>query len=331
MLTSVIDKEITLVLKAFAVLGVIFAHVGYVIFSDHSFLFPLSVFGGVAGDLFFFLSGLGLACTYPKWIGKTKDFYIYRIKRIFWPIFGVLLLFFVADIIIHSTYYSPIYAIRSFLMIFPTHDVAKDINSPLWFMTPILLYYIFFPLLYRSNRPVLSAFGFMGLGFFVSRIFDGIIVSELFKLHYIAFPLGILAHHFSSFILPHITPSTYRNKKIYAFFLLLFVIFLGIHSGVGKWYEQGMSLFIMGLFILAIITLDLRHKILINFGAASFGIYLIHWPLMSRFDPFVKLLGQGASGQITWLILWLVVLYGASRVLMSVLRLYDTRNFKPCN
>jgi hypothetical protein len=228
MKNNVISKETTLVLKAFAILGVIFAHVGYEIFADESLLYPLAIFGGISGDLFFFLSGFGLACSYDKWMGKTKEFYIYRIRRIWLPIFFILIALFTADALIHSRYYSLSYILKSFLIIFPTHDLNLDVNSPLWFMTPILIYYLFFPLLYKRSKPVLSALGFVALGFFVSRVLENIIVSELFRLHYLAFPLGILAFHY----IPAITSSKYfPEQKIAALPLIFLIIYFGVNSG----------------------------------------------------------------------------------------------------
>jgi hypothetical protein len=46
---------------------------------------------------------------------------------------------------------------------------------------------------------------------------------------------------------------------------------------------------------------------------------------MSRFDPFERLLNMGIVGNIAWLIIWLIVLFTASRLITSVLRWYNIR------
>jgi len=50
--TEIFPASVTTELKGVAILMVLFAHIGYFLFWDHRFMFPLSVFGGIGMDLF---------------------------------------------------------------------------------------------------------------------------------------------------------------------------------------------------------------------------------------------------------------------------------------
>ena len=67
--------QVTEELKAWSALVVIFSHVSYFLLNDSSFLYPFSNYGGVAVNLFFFLSAYGLALSYTKWQGNLKGYF----------------------------------------------------------------------------------------------------------------------------------------------------------------------------------------------------------------------------------------------------------------
>src|SRR3990167_8339061 len=71
---GVLGRESTLALKGFAILAVIFSHIGYFLVADHRFLFPLSTFGGVGVDLFLLLSGFGLTMSALSKDMSIRDF-----------------------------------------------------------------------------------------------------------------------------------------------------------------------------------------------------------------------------------------------------------------
>jgi peptidoglycan/LPS O-acetylase OafA/YrhL len=322
---KILDKEISYVLRAFAILGVVLAHVGYEIFENESLIFPLSAFGGMSGDLFFFLSGYGLAASYPK-----KNFYLDKFRKIVVPIWIFLAIFFVLDYFIHAIQYGASYVFRSFLMIFPTHDLWTDVNSPLWFITPIILYYLVFPHLYKRSAPLISFLALSAFGFLTYQYTENEIVADYFRLHYLALPLGVLAYHY----LPErknlffTKDVSYKNflAKIIGLALISLVIYFGINSQVGKAYEQIGSLFTMSLFISAVVLLNIRSRVLIAMGRYSFIIFLLHWPLMSRYDflkPLLNIPDHQKAYQLTWLLLWIVSLFVASRAVFMMLAWYN--------
>jgi len=78
-------------LKGIAVLLIIFSHIGYFLFSDHRFLYPLSVAGGVGVNIFLFLSGFGLTHSEMKFHKTIKEFYTKKLKGIFIPMWIVFI------------------------------------------------------------------------------------------------------------------------------------------------------------------------------------------------------------------------------------------------
>src|SRR3989338_4223352 len=100
-----IGVDVTQELKGFAILAIVFSHVGYFLALDHSFLFPLSVFAGVGVDLFLFVSGFGLATSACARGESVVQFYRRRLKNIYVPLWIVLAAFFIAGyFILHKTY-----------------------------------------------------------------------------------------------------------------------------------------------------------------------------------------------------------------------------------
>lgn len=303
-------KDYTLQLGALGILAVIFAHVGYGIEGQENFLGPLANYGGIAVDLFYFLSGYGLALSFSK-TKSLADFYIKRASRIILPVWIVLALFFIFDAFIFSKGYEVLYMVKSFLLIFPTADLYNDVNSPLWYITPLVLYYLAFPAFFNKRRIVFSTFLFFMLGYIISLV---PIDDFVFKLHYLAFPLGVLVAGYTEQIAKQVGLLSKRLRSVIAVLLLLLVAAASTYSGVDTAFEQYGSVIAMlslvGLFFLV----PLRSPILVFIGTYSFELYLLHWPLMSRFD-FLHIL---RPWPFAWLAAWLGVLMVLSLILQSI-------------
>jgi len=139
------SRALTQELKGLAILTIIFSHVGYFLSTNHSFLFPLSVMSGVGVNLFLFLSGLGLTISAQKEQLSLGKFYKKRLLRLFTPFWIVITTFFLLDFFLLHISYGWLYIFHSLIGFFPRADLFVDINSPLWFFTPILFYYLVFP------------------------------------------------------------------------------------------------------------------------------------------------------------------------------------------
>lgn len=309
---SVLDIGVTNEIKGFAILAVVFAHIGYALSDSGQFLFPLSILGGVGVNLFLFLSGFGLTISALKKPLPTLEFYKKRIIKLFIPLWVSLIMILALDKIILNRIYSFREIGQSFIGFFPQADLFSNINSPLWFITLILFFYIFFPLLFKIKSLLLSAlllllivylllFGnfFSGASLILALNFVNLDSLGLYKLHFAAFPLGIILAYFihtfgkSSFF--NFFGNQYFMQVLRYFVLfaaVLILMYTAIHSGVGGdvLKEQSISLITCTAIIIFFVFKRFKFNLFGIFGLYSYEIYLIHWPLMSRFDIFFKFL-----------------------------------------
>lgn len=293
------DSKLTNELKGVAILMVMFSHIGYFLVTDHRFLFPLSVAAGKGVDIFLFLSGFGLTISALKSSLTIKEFYLKRLKKIFIPMWLVLAVFLLMDAVIMHRFYPSAGLTQNILGFFPSADLYKNVNSPLWYFTLILFYYLLFPLcsldFIIKRVPAVSVVLILGLGYFLIQVDLPVApdVFKLYKLHYIAFPLGM----FFATMLHHIRnhpPTLPQVPRVDALFAKLFLIiistgvfcYLAIHSGVGEspLKEQLISLVSLGCLLAVFFLKGFYSRLLTLLGAYSYELYLIHWPLLSRYD-----------------------------------------------
>jgi peptidoglycan/LPS O-acetylase OafA/YrhL len=301
--------ETTNELKGIAILMVVFGHIGYFLVSDHTFLFPLSIIAGVGVDIFLLLSGYGLVISA---INKTKSigqFYKDRLLKIFIPFWIILAVFFLMDFFILQKAYSLNYIISSFAGIFLSADLYKDINSPLWYFTLILFYYLVFPLVFSKKRPWLSALIIWAITYIFILInptwFSQ--VRYFTEVHMYAFPLGMLAAFGvcqTAALRERIAKRAeiFFNKstvsKIFKWLGYLILVlalsavaaYTSYNSGVGKGIhmEQLISVITALAFVALFIIKKTDIKLFYLFGLYSYEIYLLHWPILYRYDIFFK-------------------------------------------
>jgi len=306
---SFFPKSVTAELKGLAILMIILGHVGYFLVNDHHFLYPLSVAMGVGVDLFLFLSGFGLAISSLKKKLPLTPFYLKRFSRLLLPLWIMMLIYIPLDYFLLHRQYDTATIIQTALGWVKQADLFNDFNSPLWFLTLIVFYYILFPLVFRRKMPELSAVFFYLAGLIILK-FDLTIlkdVQRLYELHYIAFPLGILTASMMTRLPEAGTAvANWLEKKErfvnIARLILLSVLFYGalyfsLHSGVGaeKYIAHTISLLTTGLFVAAFLIKKTEWKLFTLFGLYSYEIYLLHWPLVYRFDFLFRFLPAGLA------------------------------------
>ena len=307
--TSFFPKSLTDELKGLAIILVVFSHIGYFLSADDSFLFPLSVFAGVGVNLFLFLSGYGLMTSSIK--NKTSllshesnlslvGFYKKKLLKIFFPLWVVLSVLLLLDWQFGNKIYPISTVVNSFLGWFPSAEIYQDLNSPLWYFSLILFYYLIFPLV--SFRWLL--FFSPGLILFLSYLVVGLqlpvkeSMMQLYKLHLLAFPLGmVLALTVKTNLLKKLIklPTIRRGSLGHhlAFVLMVVLVsYTAIYSGVGEGLrkEQLISLIITGTWIGIFLLKPFRFNFLTLLGVYSYEIYLIHWPILYRYDFLYKML-----------------------------------------
>lgn len=319
-LGALFPPEATTELKGLAILFVVLSHIGYFLVNDHRFLVPLSNFAGVGVDLFFILSGYGLVASALQRPISAFHFYRKRLIKIFVPVLVTMLLLLGLDYLVHDITYPTALTIKNLFGFFPQADLYRDINSPLWYITPLLVYYILFPLVFWRKQPLVSA-GILAAAAWVFIYFlpDLGLVSEglvkMYKLHFMAFPVGMAVATLVSEPL-HLTA---KNRWIWTAIAGVLVTYLLNNTQVGSsWKNETASSIITALALVGLfMAKPINNKMLALFGLFSFEIYLLHWPLVYRFD---FLYGGGVPAGIATL-LYLAILLGLGYLMQNTIAL----------
>lgn len=340
--------SVTHELKGLSILAIIFAHIGYSLVSDDRFLFPLSIMAGAGVDLFLFLSGYGLVVSGIKRNLSVKDFYRARLLKLFTPLWISIATFFLLDFfVLGKTYTWWGYVVPAFAGIFRSADLYRDLNSPLWYFTFIFFYYLIFPLVFFKKKAWLSAIVIYGISSLLLSLNPSYFswVIGFYKLHTLAFPLGIIvggmfgySHNHSAKsirrqmrtyvkncikavgmtewslnLAKNIGPSSIKIFKQLAHFMglaaLIFVIvYTAFHSGVGMdpLTRQVLSLITVSALTLLFMLKKVEVRLLHWFGLYSYEIYLFHWPILSRYDVFFRFL-PGWLAMVAYLLLFLAL------------------------
>lgn len=324
-ITEWFPTSLTAELKGLAILMIVISHIGYFLVTDHRFLWPLSIAAGVGVNLFLFLSGFGLAASQMQKNLTPGQFYKKRLLKIFTPFWLMLVVFVALDFFILKINYSWEFLGKAAVGIFTRADLYHDLNSPLWYLTFIIGYYLLFPLVFFKKCPWLSAIILYAAGYllvFWSPAFLNNVL-HLYKVHLIAFPLGVLvAWAITKLKNPEILERLSRGWRAIGYYLVLvgllaLFIYTNTHSGINSAdasarKEELMSILGILAIVLVFIMKKREFRMLSLFGIYSYEIYLWHWPIMYRYDIFYSWLPAWLS-TILYLGLFLGVGWAANR------------------
>jgi peptidoglycan/LPS O-acetylase OafA/YrhL len=207
---------------------------------------------------------------------------------------------FAADFLILGRHYAWGFVLSSFLGIFTdASSMALDFDSPLWYFTLILSYYLLFPLVFFRKRLWLTALALGLAGFLLTVLEPPFLsgVSRLYALHYLAFPLGVLLAWVVSTHANAVAylKTAYLRHARYLYLPVLFLLcaligYFAINAQVNTtiYREELVGLFITLLICLLFWLKKRESKLLSLFGAYSYEIFLFHWPILYRYDLLYK-------------------------------------------
>ena len=327
--TDLFPVSVTQELKGFGILTVVFAHFAYMLVTNADFLFPLSIIAGVGVDLFLFMSGYGLTVGMMKKPLPILEFYKRRVIKIFIPFWVAIILIFAANAIFLDIHYSVPYMIRSLLGWFPTASGFEDVNSPFWYITWMMMFYILFPLVFSSKKPWLSAIILAVIATLIG-VYNPLDMGDnwLHRLHTFAFSLGIV---FAWLLFETKDKENklvkslkkFRNESngmsIIVIALMIIVAgYMSLHTtssswptltailGKGFFVDQFTSIVIMFALIVIFSLKKVDNKFFAIYGLYSFEVYLIHWPLIGRYDIFFDILPAWAA-VVAWIITFILL------------------------
>ena len=348
--TDLFPISVTQELKGLGILTVVFAHFAYMLVTNADFLFPLSIIAGVGVDLFLFMSGYGLTVGMLKKPLPILEFYKRRVIKIFIPFWVAIILIFAANAIFLDIHYSVPYMIQSLLGWFPTAEGFDDVNSPFWYITWMMMFYVLFPLVFSTKRPWLSAIILAVIATLIG-VYNPLNMGDnwLHRLHTVAFSLGIVfawvlfeTKDKENKFVAHL--KEFRNKaKIMPYVIIALmlgvVVYMSLHTtanhwptltailGKGYFVDQLTSIILMFAFIVIFSLKKFDNKFLSIYGLYSFEVYLIHWPLIGRYDIFFDYLPSWAA-VIAWLVTFIVVSWLLQKITTPIGAWIDSRLVK---
>lgn len=329
-------------LKWWAILSVIFIHIGYSLVGDWRFLHPISSLAWVGVDMFLFLSGYWLTMSMIRSPLSPREFYRKRIVKILVPFWISLILILSLDFCVRGVTYPLWDTVRAFFWWFPHADIWHDMNSPYWYMTILLFFYILFPIVFLQKHIWLSTLTLAGFALILTHT-DPLHLQTtwLHRLHTLAFPFWVfmagtmwadrrIEEHWK--ILR--SQPIWRQKKILILFFLMCTGLLAwnidtkyisevyhlneVISYSAAILEQIRSLIIVCVFLIFASLSLWKSRFLILLGALSYEIYLIHWPLIARYDIFFSLFPTWLATSV-WIGVLILLGWGMQRALSRML------------
>lgn len=274
-------------LKGIAFLMVLFSHIGYFLFPNSNFLFPLSIFAGVGGNLFLFLSGYGLAKSSQD--TNPISFYKHRFSKLYVPLVITTIFVVILDLASGSPT-SFMHILPGLTAIVPHANIYTDFNSPLWFLTLLFVFYIIFPFIFNREKPFRSSlflflFAAIVPGYIIKFLpfSDGVVY--LWATHAYAFPLGVACALIPEHVLLRLKLAQTMWLRVVLWCVALFAfIYMSFHAAINTPYEQSVCLITMFLFLYLFLSFPMRSTFILLLGTYSYELYLLHWPLLYRHD-----------------------------------------------
>lgn len=300
-------------------------------------ILPFIEQGSIAVSFFFFLSGVVLALNYmEKSDFSVREFFIKRLARLY-PLY---ILAFGATLILGMVFNDAFPKGGSILLqLFSLHawlpGICLEINYPSWSISVEVFFYLLFPLILKFMKRMgntkttvfIVAFWLLsGLQhyLFSNYVYDpssaaiGQFILYFPLWHLNTFLTGILCAKYILKKREATQPNLVQARIFYTLGTLVFFLILSTNNGIKPYTHNGLMapvffLIIAGLAIdRSILSKFLGNKIFVLLGNASFGIYLLQWPVyicMGAILGMEQLSGMYFYLYVLSLVLFSVIVY----------------------
>jgi len=299
--SAFLDYSQTEQLKGLAIFFVVVEHFWYHVCNEKSTVLLL---GGFAVTLFLLLSGYGLMTSNMADRVAVREFFTKRVRRIFLPYWLITIGIVIADYVFLEKQYFPQDVFLTFVGVNTSKEIQYFDHSR-WFITLLLVNYLAFFFCARLWKPSYATL--------VLLLFSLVLILlrhyELFPLgaghQLLAFPLGCLLAVIGSVkwwgdaTIPH---------QI-ALIMLVALAMFAIHQGGLKhsdWHFVEISLLYLRSYgqpylfcLLCILSISLlvstgySSRFLSLCGYFSYELYLIHGPLLIKYNPIIGYFENG--------------------------------------
>jgi len=276
-------------LRFFAAIAIVIFHFGkWSIPFNEGFLNNYALSFNLAVSFFFVLSGFIMATVYNNLktfsFKETFKFYLKRFVRIV-PLYILALL--LTALFINQDFSLTEFFLSLFFIQAWTSEYALSLNFTGWSLAVEMFFYLLFPFIFPiiANRKKLFEFTFIFWALSNLTIF--ILLSSNYDIAFIKyFPLL----HLNEFLIGIYAGLVYLkgiNKKEFLFFLGSFIFlffYLPLIPEFNAAHHNGLLAPIFAILILGaskLKTIILSNKLLVKLGDASYGIYILQFPIYS--------------------------------------------------
>jgi peptidoglycan/LPS O-acetylase OafA/YrhL len=296
--TQFLDRSETDQLKGAAILLAVTGHLWWHV-SLHK---AMPILGDYGVSLFLVLSGFGLTLSYSGKCFDLKEFCIRRAARIFVPYWMVTLAILFIDWYLLKKLYTPIQIVGTLAGI----NVGQSLGSmdyTRWYISLLFAFYLIFAVVHRFANGIRATICIVLAGTVLAtlRVFKTWPLGMAEQI--LAFPLGCMLGQFHGYLGTYLCGKTLRKYLALIIIAVSMIAVLAIALKRGNADASGPSALVIFLkmnsilfcsaLILGIHYFGNRRyasSFLVLCGSYSYEIYLLHGPLLIKYDPILRLL-----------------------------------------
>jgi peptidoglycan/LPS O-acetylase OafA/YrhL len=288
--------------KGFAILSIVIFH--YLQPYTSGILSKVIMIGGGGVHLFFILSGFGLGLSSQQL--SAPLFYKRRFLKVLIPYYFVILLTFAINFVYPIYREDGLYAIGGHLFLYKMFDetIMGSFGYHFWFISTIVQFYIFFPLISAWQHRESSIPKFLLVSFLISffywiflsvyKLYDQRIFNSFFLQYLWEFNIGIIfakLHTLKGKEFWRQNEIILLTTSVLSFFLMAILVSWG--GGIGRTFNDPLSSlgFLCAsafLYSVSQTKLVFVKKAMIFVGKISYELYLIHSLVFLLVNAFIS-------------------------------------------